>query len=931
MGAMVVFRVLGAVEAEVDGRPLDIGHARQKCVLAALLIDVNKMVPAEELVRRGWGEGAPQRTMGTLQTYITRLRRSLGDAASITRRSGGYSLVVDDPLSVDAQQFLHLVERARSTRDQREAAELFARALGLWRGEALAGLDSEWAFSTREWLAGQRLAAELDHTDLRLELGQHSDLLPELRGRADKHPLDERVASQLMLALYRAGQQAEALAHYWAVRTALADELGIDPCPALQDLYQRILTADASLAAPPPPRRGASPTVPRQLPATPAGFSGRARELTAITDALDGSGDAVPIVTITGSGGIGKTALTLRWAHQHSSRFPDGQLYLNLRGFDPSSPPMSPGTAVRAFLTALNVPESAGPAEFDAQTALYRSMVADRRLLIVLDNAADAAQVTPLLPGGPGCAVLITSRDRLSALVNMHGARPLALDVLGESASRDLLAGRIGAERLDLAPEAAAELLAYCGGFPLALSIVAGRVQTRPGLPLAALSDELRDATTRLGVLDEDDPGSGITAVLSCSYQALAEDQARLFVLLGLMPGPDINRGAAAALVGVPPAEVGPVLRALERLSLVQQELPGRWRMHDVVRLYAVNQGEIDLTETERDAALRRLTSYYLHTACVAQYAWIGEHLQLEVEPLVQGVHPEQLDRAGAMSWFDAERLCLLAAQQLAAERGWYSTAFQIGWWMVIFHYRRALYQDFLTTWQTGLAVSAHLDTVAQAIAHRSLGRAYSRVRRFRESLEHLDKALEIAEADDNLIDQLRTHQALGLVHGGRLKDHATALKHFTQALRLGEQLRNQIWQAEAHNEIALCLASLERFDEARPHSEAALRLLRAAGDRDGEADVMDNMGLIAYQAGDYERAVTYYRQCIDAYRAQGNINSTAAAYERLGNAYRALGRQDQAREVLWQALELFRLQERELDVERVLVQINEISASVRH
>ncbi|HJP72871.1 MAG TPA: BTAD domain-containing putative transcriptional regulator [Pseudonocardiaceae bacterium] len=929
---MVVFRVLGMVEAEVDGRPLDVGHARQKYVLAALLMDVNKVVPAEELVRRAWDDDAPQRATGTLQTYITRLRRSLDGVASIARKTGGYSLVVDDSSSVDAHQFAQLIDRARSTSDQREAAELFARALGLWRGEALAGLDSEWAASTREWLAGQRLAAELDHTDLRLALGQHSDLLPELRGRAGKHPLDERVASQLMLALYRAGQQAEALAHYWAVRTALADELGIDPGPTLQDLYQRILTADAGLAAPAPPRRAAAaPTVPRQLPATPAGFSGRATELTAVTDALAGNGDTVPIVTITGSGGIGKTALTLRWAHQHSARFPDGQLYVNLRGFDPTSPPMSPGAAVRAFLNALNVPESAVPAELDAQTALFRSLVADRRVLIVLDNAADAAQVTPLLPGGPGCAVLITSRDRLSALVNMHGARPLALDVLGESAARALLAGRIGAQRLDIEPEAAAELLAYCGGFPLALSIVAGRALTRPGLPLAALSEELRDATTRLGVLDEDDPGSGITAVLACSYHALTPDHARLFVSLGLMPGPDIGRAAAASLIGVHPAEAGPALRALERLSLVQQELPGRWRMHDVVRLYAVNQGELDQTEAEREAALRRLTSYYLNSARSANDALDRQTQTVDTEPLMPGVHPEQIDKAHAMSWFDAERLCLLAAQQLAVDRDWYATAFQLGWWMTIFHYRRALYQDYLTTWQNGLAVSAHLDAAARAIAHRSLGRAYSRVRRFPESLAHLNKSLEIAEADENYADQVRTHQALGLVHGGRLKDHATALVHFTEALRLAEQLHHQIWQAEAHNEIALCLATLKRFDEARPHSEQALSQLRAAGDRDGEADVMDNMGLIAYQAGDYQRAVAFYRQCIDAYREQGNINSTAAASERLGNAYRALAEHDQAREALWQALELFRLQERELDVERVLVQINEISASVRH
>jgi tetratricopeptide (TPR) repeat protein len=372
------------------------------------------------------------------------------------------------------------------------------------------------------------------------------------------------------------------------------------------------------------------------------------------------------------------------------------------------------------------------------------------------------------------------------------------------------------------------------------------------------------------------------------------------------------------------------MLRALERLSLVQQDIPGRWRTHDLVRLYAANRAQADQSESEREAALRRLVSFYLHSAREAHMALDSQTQEVVAEPLVPGCHPEhQPDKAAAMRWFDTERLCLLAAQQLAATRGWYLAAWQIGWWTTIFHYRRALYQDYLSTWRTGLAVAAHLDATARIRAHRSLGRAYSRVRQFPETLHHLNKSLELAEEDGNLGDQARTHQVLGLVHGGRLKDHETALAHFTQALRLSRELDHEIWQAEAHNEIALCLASLKRFDEAGPHSEQALMLLRAAGDHDGEADVMDNMGLIAYQSGDYERAVLLYRQSIDSYREHGNANSTAAALERLGNALRALGRQDQAREVLWQALELFQVQQRDPDVERVLAQINEISASV--
>jgi tetratricopeptide (TPR) repeat protein len=293
------------------------------------------------------------------------------------------------------------------------------------------------------------------------------------------------------------------------------------------------------------------------------------------------------------------------------------------------------------------------------------------------------------------------------------------------------------------------------------------------------------------------------------------------------------------------------------------------------------------------------------------------------------GVHPEQIDKAGAMGWFDTERLCLLAAQQLAAERGWYRSAWQLALWTAVFQYRRALYQDGILTWQTALAAAGHLDATAQIVAHRMLGRAYSRVRRYEETLEHLNRSLELAERERDVANQSRAHGVLGLVYGGRLNDHATALTHFTTSLRLSEQVGEKIWVAEAHAEVALSLAYLKRFDEAMPHGEQALELLLASGDHHQAADALDNMGIIASEAGDHERAVVFYRQSIDIFREHDNPNSAAPALERLGNALHALGQHDQAREALWQALEVFQLQQRDQDVERVLAQINEISASV--
>ncbi|MGH3623143.1 MAG: ATP-binding protein, partial [Sciscionella sp.] len=363
----------------------------------------------------------------------------------------------------------------------------------------------------------------------------------------------------------------------------------------------------ASLTA--PPRDPATP-VPRQLPAPPRWFTGRARELATLTTALDEMAEqnnTVVISALAGTGGIGKTWLALHWANQHLDRFPDGQLFVNLQGFAPSRTPMTPATAVRSFLDAFGVDPARIPVDLDAQVGLYRSLVAGRRMLIVLDNARDATQVTPLLPGSPTCTVLVTSRDRLQGLVTGHGARPLPVDVLSESEARELLAARLGAQRVAAEPEAVAELLACCGGFPLALSIVAGRAQAHSEFPLAVLAAELREAATRLGALDEDDPAASLPAVLSWSYRALTSEHARVVGLLGIVPGPDIGLPAVASLTALPTSRVRAVLRVLERVSLLHQDTPGRYRMHDLVRLYVAEHAGRDQPEDVQEAALRQL------------------------------------------------------------------------------------------------------------------------------------------------------------------------------------------------------------------------------------------------------------------------------------------------------------------------------------
>ena len=379
------FLVLGTPEVRHGTALVDVGHARQLSVLAVLLVDVNQVVGVDKLLARVWGETPPRQARTALYSYMSRLRTAL-DGLPIVRRSGGYVLEAD-PLTIDLHRFRSLVAQGRS-----------GEAMALVRGEPFEGLHGPWFDGLRETVSGEITAAELDHTDARLAAGEHRSLVAELTARTTARPLDERLAGQLMRALIGADQRNDALAYYSQLKHRLADELGLDPGPALRDLH-------ASLVRRPQ-------WSPRQLPAAPAGFTGREAELAALDDG--------PIVTITGPAGTGKTWLALHWAHAHAADYPDGHLFVDLDGSDPAD-------VVRAFITALGTAPDGIPPEPHAQTALYRTLLADRRMLIVLDNAADTAQVVPLLPGTPGCRVVVTSRERLPGLVTAHGARPVVL------------------------------------------------------------------------------------------------------------------------------------------------------------------------------------------------------------------------------------------------------------------------------------------------------------------------------------------------------------------------------------------------------------------------------------------------------------------------------------------------------------------------
>jgi DNA-binding SARP family transcriptional activator len=649
----VEFRVLGQIEALVNGEALDVGHARQQSVLAALLVEANRVVSVDQLVERTWEMApTPRDPRRALRTYVWRLRRVLaavGDVA-LVRHAPGYKLVVEEE-QVDLHRFRALLAWAETAGDDDRAAALIEQAMGLWRGEPFAGLDAPWIESTRHSLLLHRLTARLDLTDIHLRQGRHAALLTGLTDHAAEHPLDERIAGQLILALYRSGRTADALAAYHRIRAQLADELGVDPGPALQQLQLQILTADSALAtdgpspgtAPavdspdPDPGFGADPdfgpgadpvpdpatergpaVFPRQLPAPPRLFIGRTTTLARMSAALDEQIGSGGTLVISALGGMGKTWLALNWAHRNLDRFPDGQLYVDLRGFAPSGRPMPTQTAVCGLLDALGVPPAGIPADPDAQVGKYRSLVAGKRMLIVLDNARDTAQVSPLLPACAACTVLVTSRHRLTGLITGHSAVPVELDVLSNDEAHGLLARYLGRDRVTAEPDALAALLEYCAGLPLALSVVAARALAQPGLPLTALADELEDVSARLDALATGDLSANVPAALRWSFDALNPESASALALLALAPGPDIGLSSAASLLARPITAARTLLRDLENAFLLQQRTLGRYRMHDLVRLYATARAEKEQTPVRQEAAHRRVlgpSPYLVHAA----------------------------------------------------------------------------------------------------------------------------------------------------------------------------------------------------------------------------------------------------------------------------------------------------------------------------
>lgn len=921
--------VLGPLQAWQGDTCLTLGPVQQRVVLAVLALHANRPLRREQLIEAVWGEAAPAYAVNLVQKYISGLRRAFEPVRSVRSPSRllawtdvGYRLSLP-PGCLDLEVFDREISRARAARvagELSEAAQAVHAALQLWRGPAFDGLASPLLDAERDRLEERRISVLEERIEIDLIMGNDQDLVAELQRLVAEHPMRERLRGSLMTALYRRGRQGDALAAFHAVARYLQDELGVDPSAELRELYQRILANDPGLAGaavaarPAAESPGSAPApgvpTPAQLPYATPHFVGRANELRRLDALVTGDGvgvdDGMVIAVVTGTAGVGKTSLAVHWAHRISARFPHGQLYVDLRGFDPNRSATEPGDALRGFLDALGVPARRVPAALEQQAALYRSMLAGRRVMVVLDNARDTDQVTPLLPGSAGCLVVVTSRNRLSGLV-AAGAVAVPVDLLTTDEGRLMLRHRIGLPRVEAEPEAVDDIIAASARLPLALAIVAARAAARPRFSLAALAGDLDQARGVLDAFVGEDAATDARAVLSWSYHLLTEPAARLFRLLGLHPGPDLSVTAAASLAGVPVPEARRLLAALCGAHLIDESTPGRFAFHDLLRAYAAEQARAPDVAAEREAALLRMLDHYLHTAHAADRLLYPYRAPLSIDsPAAAVTTAEPADPDGAMAWFVAEHPNLLAAIALATDTGHVSYVYGLAWTMTAFLNYQGHWHDWAATMGAALHAARQLgDLGGQAQAHRLLNLAHLQLGRLDEAGAHAQQALRLFAELGDLPGRARIHLNLGRVLE-RQCHFQQALDQARKALELFRLAGDRAGEADALNWVGWYHSQLGYHEQALEYCHQSLALHEDSGDWPGRADTWDSLGYAHHQLGHHEEAVACYEQALPLWHDLGDRYQVAMTLLRLGDTHRASGNRDAARAAWRRAIEIF-------------------------
>jgi tetratricopeptide (TPR) repeat protein len=636
--------------------------------------------------------------------------------------------------------------------------------------------------------------------------------------------------------------------------------------------------------------------VPRQLPPVSFRLAGRTAQLAELHRLArhDDGAATGRIAVVSGTAGVGKTALAVHWAHLVAARFPDGQLFVNLRGFDPDRPPAGPAEAVRDFLDALGVAVDARPVSTTAQANLYRSILADRRVLVVLDNARDAGQVRPLLPGAPGCCTLVTSRTELTGLIAVEGAQRVILDLMPLEEARDLLAHRLGAQRVAAEPAVADEIIEGCARLPLALTVVAARASARPAFPLAAVAEELQRARGSLDPFTGPDTAADTRAAFACSYDHLTETAATAFRRLGGHCGPDLTAPAAASLTGLASAGVRPALAELAHAHLITEHVPGRYAMHDLLRTFAVEQAHRLDTGRERGAAVERMLDHYLHTAYSAAVLMYPARDRVVVAAHRHDATPERLaDRDAAQHWLDREHRVLINAVTQAVAAGFDTHAWQLAWTLSDFLDWGGYWHDLAAVQRTALAAARRCaDPVGQVHAGRNAARAYIRLGRYDEARVCLDDAIELCQAIDDPLVEAGCHINLSLTLE-RNADHRGALAHSRQALELFRAADHETGYALSLGIVGWYHALLGDYGQALEHCRRALDLQRRLG---GEMpSTLDSLGFAYHHVGRHAEAAASYERAIELYRDAGNRYYEADTLVHLGDCHRATGAADLA------------------------------------
>ncbi|MDP9612784.1 AfsR/SARP family transcriptional regulator [Streptomyces demainii] len=886
------FAVLGPVRMWRGEQKLAPLSPQEQALLCALLLRQGRTATAEELVDAVWGEAPPPEAIAGLRTYVFRLRRKLGPGVLVSE-SGGYALRVEPKaldLEVSRDHETH-AKRARARGDLAEARRLLHMGLTLWDGQPLAGVPGPYAHAQRRGLGEWRLALLETRIELDLELGLHTEMVSELTALTAEHPLRERLRFMLMLALYRSGRQAEALGVYTDTRSLLAEELGVDPGPDLERLHQRILRADPDLAAAPTDSAAVRPTVPRpaQLPAPPTDFTGRRTAVDALREQLlRPRGTAVAIAAVHGLGGVGKTALAVYVAQSVRERFPDGQLYADLLGHGPR--PAEPAAVLGTFLRALGTPAAALPEGTQERAALYRSLLADRRVLVLLDNAHSAARIRPLLPGALGCAVLVTSRARMA---DLDGAGLVGLDVMDPPEALDLFTRIVGPARAAEEPEACRETVAACGFLPLAIRIAAARLAARPAWKVTTLTGRLADEHHRLGELRTGDLAVGVSFGLG--YGQLSPEQARAFRLLALPDAPRLSLPAASAVLRRDPRDdraTAALLESLVDLSMLESTAPDRWRYHDLLRLYARDRAEAEESGAERRAVLSRLLDFYLATA-TGTYALHnpGDRLLDHLAPTTRPGLPFD-DSKPALSWLFDEGPALLATVHQAVDE---PTLLPRAADLLLAG------QDLM---ESGTCVHQY-EQAAQAVADRA-------------------GAVRDTGAEG------RARLLLGQVHhlAGRL-DQARAQARL--ALTLGRTAQDPLTHSYALNLQGNLATAANRYEEAAARYRQAMKVFRADANRYGQTTMLMNIARADLELGRSEQAITACEQAVESWQelgarlrlANGHYALALALHraqrheQALSRLQRALDGFEETRQPFWQGMAHYRMAQAELALRR--------------